>query len=395
MKKIKFLIFLLALTSCNKYLGTVDPDYTPSNEVNEIFSNFQNDSINSNVDFGNIIYPINVNPAFSINDLKIDKIISTDKNSVINFLFGKIILSKDKIIYLIDTDNENNNFEYKLNLNKDEKILHFFGFKDEIYLLTNRSRIFIIDHQDVINVADYEIFTNSIPIVLDEYLIIFSVFGDIYEIKLEDKSISKKNNINSKSGVSIKSNIFEDKTNLYYLYNTGTLVTFSKNNFDYYNNYILEDINILTSLGIFNELLDTPFSHNEYLYFLDRSGKIVVFNPVSSDIFWEIDINETILGYLFSNDRYLILMTSNKILILSNNGTIINSYIHNKEIPLLIFNIQKNIYLISEQGISKLNLNEKSEDSFYKNKFTNNLEIYYQDQNIYLKDEKSLFKLSE
>ena len=91
MKKIKFLIFLLALTSCNKYLGTVDPDYTPSNEVNEIFSNFQNDSINSNVDFGNIIYPINVNPAFSINDLKIDKIISTDKNSVINFLFGKII----------------------------------------------------------------------------------------------------------------------------------------------------------------------------------------------------------------------------------------------------------------------------------------------------------------
>ena len=395
MKKIKFLIFLLALTSCNKYLGTVDPDYAPSNEVNEIFSNIQNDSINSKVDFGNIIYPINVNPTFSINDLKIDKIISTDKNSVINFLFGKIILSKDKIIYLIDTNNENNNFEYKLNLNKDEKILHFFGFKDEIYLLTNRSRIFIIDHQNVINVADYEIFTNSIPIVLDEYLIIFSVFGDIYEIKLEDKSISKKNNINSKSGVSIKSNIFEDKTNLYYLYNTGTLVTFSKNNFDYYNNYILEDINILTSLGIFNELLDTPFSHNENLYFLDRSGKIVVFNPVSSDIFWEIDINETILGYLFSNDRYLILMTSNKILILSNNGTIINSYIHNKEIPLLIFNIQKNIYLISEQGISKLNLNEKSEDSFYKNKFTNNLEIYYQDQNIYLKDEKSLFKLSE
>ena len=395
MKKIKFLILLLALSSCNQYLGTVDPDYTPSNEVNEIFSNFQNDSYNSKVDFGDIIYPINVNPSFSINNLKIDKIISTDKNSVINFLFGKIILSKDKIIYLIDTNNQNNNFEYKLNLNKDEKVLHFFGFNDEIYLLTNRSRIFIIDHQNVINVADYEIFTNSTPIVLDEYLIIFSVFGDIYEIKLEDNSISKKNNINSKPGVSIKSNIFEDKTNLYYLYNTGTLATFSKNNFDYYKNYILEDINILTSLGIFNELLDTPFSHNENLYFLDRSGKIVVFNPVSSDIFWELDINETIFDYLFSNDGYLILMTSNKILILSNNGTIINSYIHNKEVPLLIFNIQKNIYLISEQGISKLNLNEKSEDSFYKNKFTSNLDIFYQDQNIYLKDDKNLFKLSE
>ena len=38
MKKIKFLI-LFILTSCNQYLGTVDPDYTPSNEVTEIFSN--------------------------------------------------------------------------------------------------------------------------------------------------------------------------------------------------------------------------------------------------------------------------------------------------------------------------------------------------------------------
>ena len=37
----------------------------------------------------------------------------------------------------------------------------------------------------------------------------------------------------------------------------------------------------------------------------------------------------------------------------------------------------------------------KREVSFYKNKFTNNLEIYYQEQNIYLKDDKSLFKLSE
>ena len=60
-----------------------------------------------------------------------------------------------------------------------------------------------------------------------------------------------------------------------------------------------------------------------------------------------------------------------------------------------IFNIQGNIHLISEKGISELNLNDKIEESFLKNKFIGNLEIYYQDQNIYLKDEKSLFKLSE
>ena len=88
-------------------------------------------------------------------------------------------------------------------------------------------------------------------------------------------------------------------------------------------------------------------------------------------------------------------MTFNKILIISENGDIIYSYSHNKESPISFFNIQENIYLISDQGISKLNLKDKREDIFIKNKFTYNLEIFFHDQNIYLKDDKSLFKLSE
>ena len=395
MKKIKFLILFIALTSCNQYLGTVDPDYTPSNEVTEIFSNAQNDTYNSKVDFGNIIYPREINPALSINNLKLDKIMNTDRNSVFNFLYDKIILSKDKKIYVIDNKNENNNFEYELNLSKDEKIIHFFGYRDEIYLLTNRSKISVIDDQNIVDIGNYGVFTNTTPIVLNETLIILSVFGDIYEINLDDKSISKKDNFNSKPGISIKSNIFEDQTKLYYLFNSGTLLTFDKNNYDYLNNYILEDLNILSSIGVFNELLDSSFSYKDYLYLIDRTGKISVFNPVSSDILWELDVNQSILSYLFSNDGYLILMTFDKILIISDQGNIINSYTHNKKSPILIFSIKGNIHLISEEGISKLNIFDKSEESFYKNKFTSNLDIYYQDQNIYLKDDKSLFKLSE
>ena len=395
MKKIKFLILFIALTSCNQYLGTVDPDYTPSNEVTQIFSNAQNDTYNSKVDFGNIIYPREINPALSINNLKLDKIMNTDRNSVFNFLYDKIILSKDKKIYVIDNKNENNNFEYELNLSKDEKIIHFFGYRDEIYLLTNRSKISVIDDQNIVDIGNYGVFTNTTPIVLNETLIIFSVFGDIYEINLDDKSISKKDYFNSKPGISIKSNIFEDQTKLYYLFNSGTLLSFDKNNYDYLNNYILEDLNILSSIGVFNELLDSSFSYKDYLYLIDRTGKISVFNPVSSDILWELNVNQSILSYLFSNDGYLILMTFDKILIISDQGNIINSYTHNKKSPILIFSIKGNIHLISEEGISKLNIFDKSEESFYKNKFTSNLDIYYQDQNIYLKDDKSLFKLSE
>ncbi len=394
MKKIKFLILFIILTSCNQYLGTVDPDYTPTNEVTEIFSNVQNDTNTSEVKFGDIIFPDFINPSLSINNLKIDKIINTDKNSVATLINDKLFLSKDKNIYVIDI-NSDNIFEYKLNLNKDEKIIHFFSHIDDVYLFTNRSQIFVINGQIVEEVADYGVFTNITPIILDDFIMIFSVFGDIYEIKLLDNSITKIDNLNSKSGISIKSNIFEDQKNKYYLYNTGTLVTLAKNNYEHYNNYILEDLNILSSLGVYNDLLDSPFSYNEYLYLLDRSGKIAVYNPVLSDILWELDINETIVSYLFSKDGYLILMTFDKILIISNQGNIINSYTHNKKSPISIFSIKGNIHLISEEGISKLNIYDKSEESFYKNKFTSNLDIYYLDQNIYLKDDKSLFKLSE
>ena len=395
MKKISFLILLVALSSCNRYLGTIEPDYLPSNDVTEIFSNTRNDNYILEVDFGNIIFPKFINPSLIINNFKIDKITNTDKNSAINFLNDKIYLSKDKSIYVIDHKNEDNNFEYNLNLKKDEEVLNIFEYKYEIYILTNTSHLFIIDGQDLIDLGDFEVFTNIKPILLDNSLLIFSVFGDIYEIRLDNISLSKIDNIIFNPGLSIKSNIFQDQENLYYLFNTATLITFGKKNYDYYENYILEDLNILTSLGVFNELIDSPFSHNDYLYFLDRSGKIAVYNPVYSDILWELDINGTILSYLFSKDGYLILLTFDKILILSTNGDIINHYTHKKESPISFFSIQGNIYLISEEGISKLNLNNKSEDGLYKNKFTSNLNIYYQDQNIYLKDDKSLFKLSE
>ena len=395
MKKIKFLIFFVFLNSCNQYFGKDDRDYKPKNESTEIFSNVKNDIFISEIKFGDIIFPKVINPSLMIDNLEIVKIINTDKNSVVNFLNEKIYLSKGKSIYIIDDINKNNIFEYKLNLIKDEKVLHFFEYKDEIYIITNRSRLLVTNSQNVLEVANYDVFTNITPILLDQTLIIFSVFGDIYEIKLDDISLLLKDNLTSNPAITIKSNVFEDQTYLYYLFNAGTLVTFDKNKNEYHDNYILDDLNILSSLGVFNELVDSPFSHNQYLYFLDRTGKIAVYNPTSSDILWELDIHETILSYLFSDDGYLTLMTFDKILIISNYGNIINSFTHKIESPISIFSIQGNIHLISEDGISKLNLNDQSKLSFYKNKFTSNLDIYYQGQNIYFKDDKSLFKLSE
>ena len=394
MKKIKFLIFLFALTSCNQYLGTVDDDYVPKKEVTEIFSKLKEETNISEFEFGNIIFPKFINLPLDTNELEINKIINIDNDSVINFIDNKIIVSKKNTIYVMDI-NSKNKFEYNLNLNNDEKINYIFDYNNKIYLLTNNSHMFVIENQNVLEIANFEIFTNINPILSDKNLIIFSVFGDIFEINLDNYSIFYKDSISVNNGISKKSNIYQDKDNYYYLFNSGTLLTFDKSNYEYLNNYILEDLSIMSSLGVFEQLVDAPFSYNNHLYFLDSSGKISVYNPISSEIYWEIDLNSSILNYLFTNDGYLIVLTLDKILILSDNGNIISTYTHDIEIPILIFNINKNIFLISEKGISSINYNNKSEESFYKNNFSNNLEILFNEQNIFLKDDKSLFKLSE
>ena len=395
MRKIKYFFFLIALTSCNQYLGTIEPDYTPKNEVNELYSNTQIDVDNSEINVGNIIYPVVNNTKLNFSNLHLNKIMSTDKHSIIKFINDKIYLSKDKNIFTIDHSEDNNYSANVLSLKKDEHILDIFEHKDNIKIITNLSRLFIIDGDNISLINDFGIYSNTPPIIIDNILIIISVFGDIFEINLNDSYILKKGKFNPKPGISIKSNIYQDKTALYYLFNTGTLISFNIDSYEIFDNYIFEDINILSDLGVFNELIDTPFSHNDYLYFIDRSGKIAVFNYYSSQFLWELDMKNTIVNYLFSENGNLFILTLDKILILSENGNLISSYTHNKDMPISIFNIQEKIYLISKQGISYVNFVNESEDIVLKNKFTNNLNIYYEDQIIYLKDEKSLFKLSE
>ena len=60
MKIVKLIGFLLLLSSCNQYLGTVEPDYIPKNEVEEVFLN-KTLTLESNDEFkiGKVLYPDN------------------------------------------------------------------------------------------------------------------------------------------------------------------------------------------------------------------------------------------------------------------------------------------------------------------------------------------------
>ena len=82
MKIVKLIGFLLLLSSCNQYLGTVEPDYIPKNEVEEVFLN-KTLTLESNDEFkiGKVLYPDNkkfdLNKPFEIKKI-LGKYIVTD-----------------------------------------------------------------------------------------------------------------------------------------------------------------------------------------------------------------------------------------------------------------------------------------------------------------------------
>ena len=153
MKKIRYLFLIIILSSCNQYVGSIDPDYIPKNEVTKIFSNIKNDTYNLDIEFSNIIYP-KVNTIKNIKSFKINKILDTDKKSVVNFFNNKIFLSKGKSIYVFDIIDEKNNFNYELKLKKDEYVTFFFEFRDNIYLTTNHTSIFMLDGKNISLIRD-------------------------------------------------------------------------------------------------------------------------------------------------------------------------------------------------------------------------------------------------
>ncbi len=80
MRIIKFICLLLLLNSCNKYLGVVDPDYTPSDELEDIFSNELTKSNENKIsEIRKIIFPKNQLLIGDVSSIGIKKITSLEK----------------------------------------------------------------------------------------------------------------------------------------------------------------------------------------------------------------------------------------------------------------------------------------------------------------------------
>ena len=143
MKIVKLLSFLLLLTSCNQYLGTVEPDYIPQNEVKEVFLN-KTRALESDDEFkiGEVFYPDN--KKFDLEEiLDFKKIARIDKNSQFLILENEIYYNKKNDLFSLNKIDFKENNIFEIEIDKDEEIILISSFDDNLHILTNKGKVFI------------------------------------------------------------------------------------------------------------------------------------------------------------------------------------------------------------------------------------------------------------
>ena len=75
---------------------------------------------------------------------------------------------------------------------------------------------------------DFEIYINSNALLLEEKMIIFSVFGDVLEIDLSTYVINNKGKFSPLYGLSFESSSYLYDEYRSYLFNSGTLIFLRK-----------------------------------------------------------------------------------------------------------------------------------------------------------------------
>jgi len=159
-------------------------------------------------------------------------------------------------------------------------------------------------------------------------------------------------------------------------------------------NYFLEDLNILSQVGIFEEFIDTPFTIDNFIYFIEKKGLISVFNPVTSEILWETDLSSSITDYFIDEQKNLFILTFNKIFIFSAQGILLKEIVHKQENSFSFWIDIEKIYLAHQDGLSIINLNGELVHSI-EQKFINSLKTIVSNNQYYFLDSKNLYTFSE
>ena len=394
MKIVKLIGFLLILSSCNQYLGTIEPDYIPSNDIEEVFLN-NAIVLDNNEEFkiGEVLYPSDKKFNFK-NSIDFQKVTTIDKKTNFLFLENEIYYNKKNDLYSLNKNDFKEINRNKINLNKDEEIIHISSFEKNLFVLTNQGKVFKLLQNNFKLMQDLQIFLSQNTFSKSSKIIAFSVFGDVIEIDLKNNIFAINGNFDVNHGITKSSNIYPYNNSNIILYNSGTLVFLNQQNNNPETNYYLEDLNILSQVGIFEEFIDAPFHIDNFIYFIEKKGLVSVFNPVTSEILWETDISSPIIDYFIDENKNLYVLTYNKVNIFSSQGQLQKDISHKLENPFNFWIDDANLYLANQDGLYIINLDG---DLIYSinQKFQDSLKVFNSNNQYYFADSKNLYTLIE
>jgi len=394
MKIVKFIGFLLILSSCNQYLGTIEPDYIPSNDIEEVF--LKNAIVldnNEEFKIGEVLYPPDKKLNFK-NSIDFQKVTTIDKKTNFLFLENEIYYNKKNDFYSLNKNDFKEINRNKIKLNKDEEIIHISSFEKNLFVLTNQGKVFKLLQNNFELMQDLQIFLSQNTFSKSSKIIAFSVFGDVIEIDLKNNIFIINGNFDVNHGITKSSNIYPYNNSNIILYNSGTLIFLNQQNNNVETNYYLEDLNILSQVGIFEEFIDAPFHIDNFIYFIEKKGLVSVFNPVTSEILWETDISSPIIDYFIDENKNLYVLTYNKVNIFSSQGQLQKDISHKLENPFNFWIDDANLYLANQDGLYIINLDG---DLIYsiKQKFQDFLKVFNSNNQYYFADSKNLYTLIE
>ena len=394
MKIVKLIGFLLILSSCNQYLGTIEPDYIPSNDIEEVFLN-NAIVLDNNEEFkiGEVLYPPDKKFNFK-NSIDFQKVTTIDKKTNFLFLENEIYYNKKNDLYSLNKNDFKEINRNKINLNKDEEIIHISSFEKNLFVLTNQGKVFKLLQNNFELMQDLQIFLSQNTFSKSSKIIAFSVFGDVIEIDLKNNIFAINGNFDVNHGISKSSNVYPYNNSNIILYNSGTLIFLNQQNNNPETNYYLEDLNILSQVGIFKEFIDAPFNIDNFIYFIEKKGLVSVFNPVTSEILWETDISSPIIDYFIDENKNLYVLTYNKVNIFSSQGQLQKDISHKLENPFNFWIEDANLYLANQDGLYIINLDG---DLIYSinQKFQDSLKVFNSNNQYYFADSKNLYTLIE
>jgi hypothetical protein len=400
----RILILLFILSGCNKYYGVKDSIYVPTGEIKYLnktkFEISKEKIINleaKNFENSNIF----TLPSGNLKTKKTQKLKKLFNHKTIsNFLY----LNK-KIIY-ISKDSSINSFEDNQNtvIGKIPKLkiknnsFRIIKDREAIYALSDNGILYLIDKMWTSNI--FYNFNRKVNFISsnNNNMLFSALDGELITINKTNKSHKIINKLNINFGYKTKDyNVNVYKNFLFYSHNSNTFILLDRNNYTVLDQYIIENINIMSSIGDILELSNTPLMFEENLIVGDTNGKIVSFNFFKNNIDWQIDLSQKIISYfIYSNSVAII--TSNEIIFLElTSGKLIKKFNHNISSPtshaitngnLLVQgdNIIKSFDISSNQNENILNIN-------IKNKKID--DIGYSAGSIFFKNYKSLYLLSE